>query len=175
VSVLVYHPFDPVTRPSCQIECWRQLAALPPEWELVNQLCVSSFDYSAGLAEVWDGDHDLIIVEHDNSPTPVMLAEMVACREPVCTRPYQIGPASSHQLVTFPSVRNGPSLPRVGEMIPTATHSSIGCTKYSPAWRAMVGRPERQLWYHVENSLNRLVAGNPGAWHVHWPMCGHGH
>jgi hypothetical protein len=174
-DVVVYHPFNPQTRPAQQVPCWQQLQLLPPDWRVVDWVCADLFGYAEGLSRVWDGDHDLILVEHDNAPTPEQLLDMVTCPEPVCTRAYWMGPASSQQLDYFISVGFGSAQSPRGSVIPRATHSSVGCTRYSADWRKLVGQPDRTLWYNVENSLNKLVARYPGTWHCHWPMCEHSH
>lgn len=94
--VTIFHPFNPLIRPECQLETWRAIKTFkllyPNRVCLIDIACYSDYDYSKYLMASFSSSvTDLIIIEQDIAPTYPQFLQMINCRVEFTISDYRIG------------------------------------------------------------------------------------
>ena len=128
--------------------------------------CEDDHSYGRGLAALWTTSATVVNVEHDMEFSDALVADLLACPEPLCSHAYQVWPSAWRRFV-YAHSKDGRWLEQ-GDS--SADFSSIGFCKLAPAGRT--GELKTYPWRYVEQAVNTAVAGE---WHIHWPAIKHHH
>jgi hypothetical protein len=141
-------------------------------YEVTRVECRRDYDYWKGLARAWATDEVVVNIEHDLEVYDDDIADLLACRQPLCSRAYPC-----HWVTTglgrdvFPM---GPDRWHGQEFIEEGTEwaqwSAIGFIKVSPAARTR--RLPIARWTRLEIAVEDTITP---PWHLHWPPVRHHH
>jgi hypothetical protein len=137
-------------------------------FEVLPLLCESRFDYSEGLAGVWDLDRTLVNVEHDMRVSDDLIQRILDDSHPLVTYAYTLFWASTRSKEHYAQRMNYGEWVREGAE--SADYSGIGFARIDPEVRT--GPLGRSTWQHVDVEVNKVVAGR---WAILWPEVFHDH
>lgn len=134
-------------------------------------LCEKEWDYSNSLANIWNADDDLMIIEHDIAFPLAAYDDLVNCPASLCVPMYRLYPASTGlEKKVWAHRRQGKDflewIPMWQEWVP---YAGLGMAKLNRIIRQVFNTPPRNVhWKLVDTAISQYLS-ELGAtqWHVH--------